>query len=241
MNVLCVSPRLLQSICPNNKKRALSTKEETLLQIILFFGHSIPPIPTRDSDHVPPFPSWTATHFTVFPFISDSTGNSTVRLQSASNRLSSLPPSDIKVWTVGSVPSLFGPGGAGVYVTCSKCNTSYFLSFSTGPIASSFTAVTFALKKGLDWCTSHFMVCKFQSVLFLIPNRPSQSFHQPPLIYGLSSSGMFGPSPPTSPTTPPCASNGSPVTLIFPVMKMRIYLPKLVPPCLMTQSHALSP
>ena len=33
----------------------LSTKEETLLEIILFFGHSIPLIPTRDSDHVPLF------------------------------------------------------------------------------------------------------------------------------------------------------------------------------------------
>ena len=37
-----------------------------------------------------------------------------------------------------------------------------FLSFSTGPIASSFTAETFALKQGLDWCTSHLMTCKFQ-------------------------------------------------------------------------------
>ena len=49
-------PRLLQPLCPGNKKRAQSTKEEILLEIILFFGHSIPPIPTRDSDHVPPFP-----------------------------------------------------------------------------------------------------------------------------------------------------------------------------------------
>ena len=189
----------------------------------------------------PPFPLWTATHFTLSPFIPDCTGNSTARLQSASNRLSSLPPSDIQVWTDGSVPSLFGPDGAGVYVTCSKCNTSNSLSFFTGPIASSFTAETFALKQGLHWCTTHFMTCKFQSVFFLTPNRPSQSFHQPPLISCLSPSEMFGPSPPSSPTTPPCASNGSPVTLVSPVMKMRIYLPKLVHPGLLTQSHALSP
>ena len=56
---------------------------------------------------------------------------------------------------------------SGVYVTCSKCNTSNSLSFSTGPIASSFTVETFALKQGLDWCSSHLMTCKFQSVLFL--------------------------------------------------------------------------
>ena len=35
--------------------------------------------------------------------------------QIASSGLSSLPPSDIQVWTDGSVPYLFGPGGAGVY------------------------------------------------------------------------------------------------------------------------------
>ena len=101
----------------------------------------------------PHFPPWTATHFTVSPFIPDCTGNSTAQLQSAS----SLPPSDIQVWTDGSVPSLFGPGGAGVYITCSKCNIFNSLSFSTGPIASSFTAETFALKQGLDWCISHLM------------------------------------------------------------------------------------
>ena len=56
---------------------------------------------------------------------------------------------------------------SGVYVTCSKCNTSYSLSFSTGPIASSFTVEAFALKQGLDWCASHLLTCEFQSVLFL--------------------------------------------------------------------------
>ena len=39
-------PRLLQPLCPCNKKRSLSTKEETLLEIILFFGHTTTLIPT---------------------------------------------------------------------------------------------------------------------------------------------------------------------------------------------------
>ena len=60
-------PRLFQPLCPGNKKRSLSTKEETLLEIILFFGHTSTPIPSRESDHVPPFPPWTETHFTVSP------------------------------------------------------------------------------------------------------------------------------------------------------------------------------
>ena len=96
-------------------------------------------------------------------------------MQSASNRLSSLPPSDIQVWTDGSVPSLFGPGGAGVYVTCSKCHTSHSLSFSSGPIASSFTAETFPLKQGLDWCTNHLLTRKFQSILFLTDSQSTLS------------------------------------------------------------------
>ena len=62
-----------------------------------------------------------------------------------------------------------------MYVTCSKCNTSKCLSFSSGPIASSFTAETFALKQGLVWCTSHLMICKFQSVLFLTDSQSALS------------------------------------------------------------------
>ena len=62
-----------------------------------------------------------------------------------------------------------------MYVTCSKCKTSNSLSFSAGPIASSFTSETFALKQGLDWCTSHLMTCKFQSVLFLTDSQSALS------------------------------------------------------------------
>ena len=62
-----------------------------------------------------------------------------------------------------------------MYVTCSKCHTSNSLSFSTGLIASSFTAETFALKQGLEWCTSHLMTCKFQSVLFLTDSQSALS------------------------------------------------------------------
>ena len=62
-----------------------------------------------------PFPPWSTTHFSVSPFIPDCSGNSTSRLQIASSGLSSLPPSDVQVLTDGSVPFLFGPGGAGMY------------------------------------------------------------------------------------------------------------------------------
>ena len=151
------------------------------------------------------------------------------------------PPSDIKVWTDGSVPSLFGPSGAGVYVTCSKCNTSNSLSFSTGPIASSFTAEAFALKQGLDLCTSHLLTCKLQSVPFLTDSQSTLSILSSAPSYLLPESlwNVWSLASSLSNNTP-CASNGSPVTLVHPVMKMRIYLPKLVPLCPLTRSHALS-
>ena len=133
------------------------------------------PSPRETLIMCPPFSPWTAAHFTVSPFIPDCTGNSTSRLQSASNRLSSLPPSDIQVWTDGSVPSLFDPGGAGVYVTCSKRHTSNSLSFSSGTNASRITAETFALKQSLDWCINHLLTCKIQSVLFLTDSQSALS------------------------------------------------------------------
>ena len=119
----------------------------------------------------PPFPPWTATHFTVSLFIPDCTGNSTARLQSASNRLSSVLPSDIQVWTDGSVPSLFGPGGAGMLqMPHIQFPVLFFWS-----IASSFTAETFSLKQGLDWCTNPLLTCKFQSDLFLTDSQSALS------------------------------------------------------------------
>ena len=140
------------------------------------------------SDHVPSFSPMDCNPLHCFPLHSRLHSNSTARLQSALNRLSSLPPSDIQVWTDGSVPSFFGPGGAGVYVTFSKCNTSNSLSFSTGSISSSFTAETCALKQGLDWCTSHLTTCKFQSVLFLTNFQSALSILSSAPSYHLSES-----------------------------------------------------
>ena len=154
-----------------------------------------------------------------------------------------LPPSSvIQVWTDGSVPSLFGPGGAGVYVTCSKCNTSNSMSFSTGPIASSFTAETFALKQGLDWCTSHLTTCKFQSVLFLTDSQLTLSILSSAPCYLLPESLWNVWSLTFS------LSNNT--TLSFewvlghaglPGNEKADLLAKAVPLCPLTQSHALSP
>ena len=133
------------------------------------------PSPRESLITCPPFPPWSTAHFTVSPFVPDCAGSGAARLQVASGGLSSLPPSGIRVWTGGSVPSLLGPGGAGVCAACSGCGTSHSLSFSSGPIASSFTAEAFALGQGLAWCASHLMTCGFQSVLFLAGSRSALS------------------------------------------------------------------
>ena len=181
-------PRLLQPLCLGNKKRSQSTKEETLLEIILFFGYSIPPIPMRDSDHVFPFSPMDCNPRYRFPFHSRLHRQQYSSTPVCFKQTILPPPSDIQVWTDGSVPSLFGPGGAGVYVTCSKCNTSNSLSFSIGPIASRFTAEIFAFKQGLDWCTCHLMTCKFQSILFLTDSQSALSILSSALSYLLPES-----------------------------------------------------
>ena len=162
-------PRLLQPQCPGKKERALSIKGETLLEIILFFGHTITPIPTWDSDHVPPFYPLECNPLYCFPL------QSRLHRQQYSPttfcfKQTILPP---PFWYPS--PSFFGPGGAGVYVTCSKCHTTNTLFFSSSPIASRITAETFALKQGLDWCTNHLLTCKFQSVLFLTDSQSALS------------------------------------------------------------------
>ena len=200
------------------------------------------PSPRETLITCPPFPPWSTTHFTVSPLISDCTDNSSARLQTASSRLSYLPPSDIQVWTDGSVPSLFGPGGARVYVTCSKCNTSNSLSFSSGPIASSFTAETFALKQGLAWCTCHLMTCKFQSVLFLTDSQSALSILSSAPSYLLPESlwNVWSLASSLSNNTT-LSFQWVPGHAVSSEMKKRIYLQKLVHLCPLMRSQALSP
>ena len=52
--------------------------------------------------------------------------------------LDSLPPHDLVLWTDGYVPFHFGKGGSGVPAICFLCGTEATLSFSAGPVCSSF-------------------------------------------------------------------------------------------------------
>ena len=125
------------------------------------------PSPRETLITCPPFSPWSTTHFTVSPFIPDCTGSSTARLQTASSRLSSIPPSDIQV----SPPFL-------VLVTL-ECmqhapNATHPIPYPFPPVqlppASQLKPLP-SSKVLLDVLTSHLMTCKFQSVLFLTDSQ----------------------------------------------------------------------
>ena len=81
--------------------------------------------------------------------------------------LDSLPPHDLVLWTDGSVPFPFGKGGSGVLANCSLCGTEAALSFSAGPVCSSFSAEACAILHALCWSRQHHKVCHFSSLLLL--------------------------------------------------------------------------
>ena len=80
-----------------------------------------------------------------------------------------LLPHDLVVWTDGSVP--FGKGGSGVLANCSLCGTEATLSFSAGPVCSSFSAETCAILHALCWSRQHQQVCHFSSLFLLSDSR----------------------------------------------------------------------
>ena len=85
--------------------------------------------------------------------------------------LDSLPPDDLVLWTDGSVPFPFGKGGFGVLAKCSLCGTEATLSFSAGPVCSSFSAEACAILHALCWSRQHQQVCHFSSLLLLSDSR----------------------------------------------------------------------
>ena len=114
----------------------------------------------------PPFPPWSFPTFSVTPSIPGCSRKDPLptRKAVAEDYLDSLPPSDLCVWTDGSVPHNFGPGGAGVLACCSICDSSFSFSYSDGPVSSSFTAEVSALGHALSWCIEHQNTCSFSSL-----------------------------------------------------------------------------
>ena len=83
----------------------------------------------------------------------------------------SLPPHDVVLWTDGCVPFPFGKGGSGVLANCSFCGAETTLSFSAGPVCSSFSTEACAILHALCWSRQHQQVCHFSSLILLSDSR----------------------------------------------------------------------
>ena len=99
-----------------------------------------------------PCPPWNLPSFTVESTLSTPCSRSDPPLSrqgAALAHLDSLPLHDLVLWTDGSVPFPFGKGGSGVLANCFLCGTEATLSFSAGPVCSSFSAEACAILHAL--------------------------------------------------------------------------------------------
>ena len=91
------------------------------------------------------------------------------------SHLESLPPHDLVLWTNGSVPFPFGKDSSGVLVNSSRCGTEATLSFSAGPVCSSFfprSASFCTLFAGLGSTIKSAISLLFSSCLTLVLSSP---------------------------------------------------------------------
>ena len=163
----------------------------------------------------PPCPPWNLPSFTVESTLSSPCSGSDPphsHQGAALAHLDSLPPHDLVLWTDSSVPSPFGKGSSGVLANCSLCGTEATLSFSAGPVCSSFSAEACAILHALCWFRQHHKVCHFSSVLLLSDSGSVLAIlSSPHLSCYLKLCGRSGRNCPSS---PPVLSgyNGSPDT-----------------------------
>ena len=114
----------------------------------------------------PSFPAWNLPSFTVESTLSSPcshSDHSLSRQDAALVHLDSLPH-NLVLWTDGSVPFPFCKSGSGVLAICSLCGTEATLSFSAGPVCSSFSAEACTILHALCWSRQH-QVCYFFSLL----------------------------------------------------------------------------
>ena len=122
----------------------------------------------------PSFPPWNLPSFTVEStlFFPCSRSDPPLTHQGAAlAHLDSLPPHDLVLWTDGSVPFPLSKGGSGLLANCSLCGTEATLSFSAGPVCSSFFTEACAILHALCWSRQHHKVCHFSSLLLLSDSR----------------------------------------------------------------------
>ena len=191
----------------------------------------------------PPCPPWNLSSFTVESTLSTTCSRSDPphsRQGVALAHLDSLPPHDLVLWTDGSVPFPFGKGGSGVLANCSLCGTEATLSFSAGPVCSSFSAEACAILHALCWSRQHHKVCHifllFSCLTLVLSSPPC------PLLHLSCYLKLCGRSGRNCPFSPPVLSgyNGSPDTRFSRGTTQLMSLPDgercLRPP----QSHVVS-
>ena len=125
----------------------------------------------------PPCPPWNLLLFTVESTLSSPCSHSDPplsRQSAALAHLGSLSPHDLVLQTDGSVPFPLGKGSSSVLAICSLCGTEATLSFSAGPVCSSFSAEACAILPALCWSQQHQQVCHFSSSIWLLfcPHHP---------------------------------------------------------------------
>ena len=121
-----------------------------------------------------PCPPWNLPSFTVESTLSIPCSRSDPPLSrqgAALAHLDSLPLHDLVLWTDGSVPFPFGKGGSGVLANCFLCGTEATLSFSAGPVYSSFSAEACAILHALCWSRQHQQVYHFSSLFLFSDSR----------------------------------------------------------------------
>ena len=123
----------------------------------------------------PLFAPWNLPFFSVESTLSSSCSRSDPlsRQGAAFAHLDSLPPHDLVLWTDGSVLFPFGKGGFGKLANCSLCGTEATLSFSAGPVHSSFCTLFAGLGSTNKSATSLLLLSDSRSVLALLFSSPS--------------------------------------------------------------------
>ena len=122
----------------------------------------------------PPFSPWNLPSFMVESTLSTPCSCSDPphsRQGAALAHLDTLPDHDLALWTDGSVRFPFWQGRLGVLTNCSLCGTEPTLSFSAGPVCSSFSAEACAIVHALCWSRQHQQVCHFYSLLLFSDSR----------------------------------------------------------------------
>ena len=165
----------LPSSFPLSSIASLSVRKRVRSSSWRFLCSSHPLTPALSSPReplvlCPPFPPWNPPTFSVslsLPIPCSRSDPPLVRSGLANSFVSSLPPSDLTIWTDGSVLGLFGPGGSGIFIECTSCSSSFSLSFSAGAVCSSYVSEVGAIHHALSWTVSHLSSCSFSTVRLL--------------------------------------------------------------------------